>query len=190
MLEFFILTPLPGSEDHQKLHKAGVWMDPDMNKYDVEHVATGHALMSKSEWEGAYRSAWKLYYSPEHIERILRRPKRRASGPRGSSTMSCSSPSPSGRRKCIRYKADFRRKLRRQRRFGLPRESPLRFYRRRIREVVATHAKLAAFYLYLHRHRRRVERDPAPYTDDALAPIKGALLPERRQKERTVGAAA
>ncbi len=51
MLEFFILTPLPGSEDHQKLHKAGVWMDPDMNKYDVEHVATGHALMSKSEWE-------------------------------------------------------------------------------------------------------------------------------------------
>jgi radical SAM superfamily enzyme YgiQ (UPF0313 family) len=69
MLEFFILTPLPGSEDHQKLHKAGVWMDPDMNKYDVEHVATGHALMSKSEWEGAYRSAWELYYTGESMKR-------------------------------------------------------------------------------------------------------------------------
>src|SRR5439155_13348341 len=29
LLEFFYLTPLPGSEDHKKLHEAGVWMDPD-----------------------------------------------------------------------------------------------------------------------------------------------------------------
>jgi len=28
LLEFFILTPLPGSADHQALHKDGVWMDP------------------------------------------------------------------------------------------------------------------------------------------------------------------
>ena len=38
LLEFFCLTPLPGSEDHKKLLKAGVPMDPDMNKYDLEHV--------------------------------------------------------------------------------------------------------------------------------------------------------
>ena len=25
------LTPLPGSEDHQKLHKAGAYLDPDLN---------------------------------------------------------------------------------------------------------------------------------------------------------------
>ncbi len=59
----------------------------------------------------------------------------------------------------------FRRKLRRERRAGLPRENQLVFYPRRVREVVQTHAKLAAFYLYLHRIRRRVERDPSPYTD-------------------------
>ena len=40
LLEFFILTPLPGSADHQALYKNGVWMDPDMNKYDLEHVTT------------------------------------------------------------------------------------------------------------------------------------------------------
>ena len=28
LLEFFYLTPLPGSEDHQKLFRAGVAMDP------------------------------------------------------------------------------------------------------------------------------------------------------------------
>src|SRR5207302_723092 len=54
----------------------------------------------------------------------------------------------------------FRRKLRRERRAGLPCENPLVFYTRRICEVLETHVKLAAFYLHLHRIRRRVERDP------------------------------
>src|ERR1700748_3155308 len=50
LLEFFILTPLPGSADHQALHKGGVWMDPDMNKYDLEHVTTGHPAMTSEDW--------------------------------------------------------------------------------------------------------------------------------------------
>jgi len=31
IIEFFCLTPLPGSEDHQVLWKKGVAMDPDLN---------------------------------------------------------------------------------------------------------------------------------------------------------------
>jgi hypothetical protein len=75
ILEFFILTPLPGSADHKKLHLAGVEMEHDMNKYDVVHVTTRHPLMSNDELMGIYRRAWKLYYSPEHVERVLRRAK-------------------------------------------------------------------------------------------------------------------
>lgn len=45
------------------------------------------------------------------------------------------------------------------------------FTRGEVREALTTHARLAAFYLYLHRIRRHVERDPSPYTDTALAPI-------------------
>ena len=67
----------------------------------------------------------------------------------------------------------FRRKFRRDRRSVLPRENPLVFYPRRVREIAETHARLAAFYLRLHRIRRRVERDPAPYADTALMPISG-----------------
>src|SRR5262249_47948357 len=37
VLEFFMLTPLPGSADHQGLYRQGVWMEPDMNRYDLEH---------------------------------------------------------------------------------------------------------------------------------------------------------
>jgi Radical SAM superfamily len=73
ILEFFYLTPLPGSEDHQKLHRAGVTMDADMNRYDLNHVCTGLPHMSRSEWERAYAMAWQRYYSDEHVETLLRR---------------------------------------------------------------------------------------------------------------------
>ena len=51
ILEFFFLTPLPGSEDHKNLYLKGVPMDPDMNNYDLEHVCTGHPRMSDEEWK-------------------------------------------------------------------------------------------------------------------------------------------
>ena len=35
ILEFFCLTPLPGSEDHQVLWRNGTAMDPDLNTYDT-----------------------------------------------------------------------------------------------------------------------------------------------------------
>lgn len=73
ILEFFYLTPLPGSEDHQRLHRAGTAMDSDLNKYDLNHVTTGHGKMSAAEWERTYRDAWDRYYTPEHAETILRR---------------------------------------------------------------------------------------------------------------------
>ena len=40
MLEFFFLTPLPGSEDHKVLWSEGAPLDPDLNKYDLEHALT------------------------------------------------------------------------------------------------------------------------------------------------------
>src|SRR5262249_47667029 len=70
-LEFFILTPLPGSEDHQKLWRADVPMERDMNKYDLEHVCTAHSRMTHDELDRSYRSAWLQYYDMEHIEVLL-----------------------------------------------------------------------------------------------------------------------
>jgi Radical SAM superfamily len=73
ILEFFCLTPLPGSEDHQKLWKAGVAMDPDLNKYDLEHACTGSHQMTAAELQQAYNDAWGQYYSPAHMKTLLRR---------------------------------------------------------------------------------------------------------------------
>jgi radical SAM superfamily enzyme YgiQ (UPF0313 family) len=177
LLEFFILTPLPGSADHKALHLGGVWMDPDMNKYDLEHVTTGHATMTPEAWQEVYRRVWDLYYSPEHIETMFRRAK--ASGIKPVRLLN----------HIVQFYFTFiqenvhplqggyfRRKLRRQRRSGLPREHPLVFWPRRVWEACDTHVRLAAFYLRLHRIRRRVERDPAPYRDPALLPAENDSL--------------
>jgi len=48
-------------------------MDPDMNKYDLEHVTAAHPKMTREEWETAYHAAWAAYYTPEHKMTILRR---------------------------------------------------------------------------------------------------------------------
>ena len=63
ILEFFVLTPLPGSADHEAPYQTAVPVDPDMNRYDVEHVTTAHPRMTTQEWQGIYDRAWHLYYS-------------------------------------------------------------------------------------------------------------------------------
>src|SRR5208337_5089545 len=72
-LEFFCLTPLPGSEDHKRLWTQGVAMHPDLNIYDSEHICTAHPKMSEREWEAIYHEAWARFYTPEHMRTLMRR---------------------------------------------------------------------------------------------------------------------
>ncbi len=169
LLEFFILTPLPGSADHKQLYTAGTWIDPDMNKYDLEHVTTGHPAMSAAAWQKLYRDAFDLYYSPAHIERLFRRAKAGGIKPVRLVNHVLQFYFTFRQEKVHPLQGGFfRRKLRRQRRSGLKRESPLVFYPRRVWEVADTHVRLAAYYWFLHRIRKRVERDTRPYSDQAL----------------------
>ncbi len=74
LLEFHCLTPLPGSEDHQRLFREGVYLDPDLNKYDLEHVTTTHSTMSVAEWKQAYDEAWDIFFYQglDHIRTVMR----------------------------------------------------------------------------------------------------------------------
>jgi radical SAM superfamily enzyme YgiQ (UPF0313 family) len=80
VLEFFFLTPLPGSQDHKEMHEAGVWMDSDLNKYDLHHRVSHHDTMSDVEWEEAYKAAWDAYFTWEHMETVARRHARQPKG--------------------------------------------------------------------------------------------------------------
>jgi radical SAM superfamily enzyme YgiQ (UPF0313 family) len=68
---FFMLTPLPGSRDHQAAVDSGLALDPDYNNYDAAHATTTHPRMSKDEWERAFRDAWTEFYSVEHMRASL-----------------------------------------------------------------------------------------------------------------------
>lgn len=173
ILEFFMLTPLPGSEDHQKLFERGDWLDPDLNKYDLNHACAEHPLMSLDEWQRATRIAWETYYSWDHIETLLRRASASGIKTKKMSRMIL------WFRGCILYEGIhpleggyFRRRFRLDRRPGVGIESPLRFYSKRAWEVGRKAALLATLVVRLEILRRRVEREAkhVPYVDMALTP--------------------
>jgi hypothetical protein len=171
ILEFFCLTPLPGSEDHKVLSAKGVAMDPDMNNYDLEHVCTGHAVMSKEQWEGVYRDAWATYYTDDHVETILRRAA--ASGLKVKKVANIITAFAGGARIEGVHPLQLgviRRKDRTQRRSGLPVESPLVFYPRRCAEQAATVARWLSLAAKYRAIMKRVAADVAVarYTDEAL----------------------
>ncbi len=174
LLEFFCLTPLPGSQDHKTLTEKGVWMDPDMNKYDLEHVTTGHAAMTPEEWQRAYKLAWQTYFTPEHIRTVMRR-----AVPSGISA---------GKvlflmlwfHSCMKLEGIhpleggyFRRKYRRDRRPGLPLENPVVFYARYAWEIVYKHSYLLALILRYGAFRQWLKMSPSAqaYTDLSLTPV-------------------
>jgi hypothetical protein len=174
VLELFYLTPLPGSEDHQSLWRAGTRMDRDLNKYDLYHRVMHHSVMSDEDLEEAYRAAWESFYSFDHIRTILRRVAAIPNG-RPETTLTT----------LLWFKlmttfegvhplegGAFRRKTRRERRYGLLRGSPLVFYPRAAISIIVK----AAGYWSVYRRAKRILKETlaAPdrwaYSDLSIAP--------------------
>jgi tRNA A37 methylthiotransferase MiaB len=175
VIQIAFLTPLPGSEDHKKMLEAGEWMDPDLNKYNLHHRVSNHPKMSAEEWEGAYRDAWHIFFTVEHMETVARRHAVR----------------PGGRpKKAVQYLNEFkmlweieglhameggvlRRKRRTSRRPGFRRELPGWF---ELKYALETAGKAWRYWRSYKRAAaivRKVENDPArfDYTDLAIQPV-------------------
>ncbi len=174
LLEFFYLTPLPGSEDHKKLHDAGIAMDADLNKYDLNHAVTAHPKMSRTNWEETYQKAWETYYTDEHIETVLRRAI--ATGTSPGKTMFFIT----WFKGCIGIEGIhpleggfLRRKVRRTRRLGMPLENPLIFYPKTLLETLWKQFRWISLYTRLRLIYRKVRNDPRKleYMDLALEPV-------------------
>ena len=171
MLEFFFLTPLPGSEDHQRLYKTGVPMDSDMNKYDLEHAVTAHPKMSKAEWEAIYHEAWELYYSPAHMETIMRRAAAVGTSPGKALFLLIWFWAAVKVEKVHPLQGGYlRRRVRRDRRPGMALENPLVFYPRLVATHIVNHIRVGGLALRLWKLRRELRHDPnaRTYTDLAL----------------------
>jgi radical SAM superfamily enzyme len=174
LLEFFCLTPLPGSEDHQTLWKNGVAMDLDLNRYDVEHVCTAHSKMSREEWQDIYHEAWLLYYTPAHMKTLLRRAA--ATGvPIANLAKYLLTFSTTDRLEKVHplQGGIFRLKHPSERRPGLSRENPLFFWLRFTWETLLKHAILAGAIGRLLIWQTVIAYGPGAYNymDQALTPV-------------------
>jgi hypothetical protein len=190
LLEFFYLTPLPGSEDHRNLLNAGAWMDADINKYDLNHAVTTHSRMSMNDWQRAYRSAWETYYTDEHIETVLKRAAATGVSPgkalflivwfKGCISIEGIHPLEGG---------FLRLRFRRDRRPELPRQSPLVFYPKFMAELVARQIRWAHLYLRLYRRYSKLKKDPRrlEYMDLAITPVTDDEI-ETREMFQTAAA--
>jgi hypothetical protein len=170
ILEFFCLTPLPGSEDHKNLYLKGVPMDPDMNIYDLEHVCTAHPRMSADAWRQVYRDAWARYYTDAHVETVLKRAVASGLKPRKMADVMTAF-SAAARIEGVHplQCGIIRRKVRTSRRHGMPIVNPLVFYPLRAIEFVSVVAQWLSVGLRYHRIKKRVVADPASktYVDEA-----------------------
>ncbi|MDJ0972556.1 MAG: radical SAM protein [Kiloniellales bacterium] len=172
LVEFFNLTPLPGSADHRDLAAMGEWMEPDLNSYDLNHATMRHPRMSAAEWQRANRLAWETYYTPAHMETVMRRAAARDINLTwiladllwfyGLIFLEKVHPLEGG---------ILRRKYRRDRRPGLPVEKRLTFYRRYAVDFAAKYTQAAWVAWCLNRLRRQIERDPRrhDYSDLSLS---------------------
>jgi Radical SAM superfamily len=174
LVEFFFLTPLPGSADHKRAYENGEWMDPDMNKYALCNPVSNHPTMSKDDWINAYKNAWLQYYTDSHIETMMRRaascgkPLKKMVMPLllfyGSYSIEGIHPVESG---------TFRRKIRTSRRPGFKIENPFIFYPKRAFQIVQTLFRWYRYYNHLTSIAKRIEADPDKlnYMDDAMSPV-------------------
>ena len=177
-LEFFVLTPLPGSEDHQKLARA---RRRDGARHEqVRPRACLHRARADDaeEWQGVYQRAWSQYYSMEHIETLLRRavadgmPAKRLMLSlvvfRGMPLIEHMHPLQGG------Y---LRRRVGRTRRPGFAPQHPLLARIHHAFDNVGKMARLGALLWRINVLRRRIAREHAanPYSDDAIARPKSPI---------------
>jgi radical SAM superfamily enzyme YgiQ (UPF0313 family) len=72
IVSFFIMTPLPGTEDQVRYAKADEIIDWDFNQLDSQHVTLKHEKMDTQSWLQAYRDAFMGFYSvPRMLHSVL-----------------------------------------------------------------------------------------------------------------------
>jgi hypothetical protein len=130
--------------------------------------------MSREQWEMIYREAWSIYYTPKHMETLLRRAV--ATGvPVNSLIKVLVNFATTTRLENVHplQGGIFRLKHPSERRPGLPRERSFAFWPRFVWETLGKHAVIIATIVRLLAFKLVITHDPAAWTykDTALTPV-------------------
>jgi hypothetical protein len=137
-------------------------------------VCTAHPKMTKTEWEGIYREAWSLYYTPEHMATLLRRAA--ATGIPMNSLIKALVPFATTAHLENVHPLQgglLRLKRRSERRPGLPRENIAIFWLRFAWETLYKHLFLASTIGRLLVLKTTISRNPyvKAYRDQSMMPV-------------------
>jgi hypothetical protein len=150
-------------------------MDADLNKYDLEHVVTDHPKMTREVLQSVYQESWARYYTREHIETLLKR------------AVVTDVPIMSLAKVLIQFSTMMqlekvhplqsgllRMRHPSERRSGFPRENPVLFRLRHIRDLFARNALFVRTAFWVLSVKRRIEKDPDRhrYMDQALTAVQ------------------
>ncbi len=165
-----------------------------MNNYDVTHVTAPHDTMSAAQFQDTYNMAWKMYYSPDHVERILRRAGEWGYKVEKMMWMTLEFYACATIEKVHPLDGGiFRRKYRCDRRYGLPLENPIVFYSRYLWEIVTKHVRFFWVYRTYKKIYKKVmeERSQTKGVDVAMEPVKAAIRKELElyNAKETIGVA-
>jgi len=178
-IQFYCLTPLPGSADHKAMYERGEYMDPDLNNYELNHITTRHARMTADEWHGIYREAWRRFYSLAHIKTLMRRGRATGLSP-GKIMGSCIVVYLFGAIEGIQplEAGLLRRRVRRDRRPGMAIENPIVFYPKYSLRGLRLLFEAIRLLIPLAILRAQLKRDPdsTHYMDEALTPVTDAEM--------------
>jgi len=133
-----------------------------------------HPNMSRAAWQAIYKEAWTRYYSPAHVETLLKRGA--AAGTPLLSLVKALVPfihmAPVENIHPLQAGL-FRRKHPSERRHGLAPRSLWAFYASHIHHTISNNIKLIGTIFWILKLKRRIERDPRrrAYIDVALTPV-------------------
>ena len=71
IVSFFIMTPLPGTEDQVRYRNEGAIIDWDFNNLDSQHVTLKHDKLDTASWLNGYREAFRGFYSLPQLVRMI-----------------------------------------------------------------------------------------------------------------------
>ncbi len=172
ILNATILTPIPGSADHRDRLAAGVWMDPDLNKYNLANRVTHHPKMTDEEFDRLYQDVFRSYFTFDHMVTILKRMRALNSQKRLNTILPLSMYGSEFVRDCNNgYEYGFfRMKFRKERQSGMPIENPIPFYLKYAGELFGTTLRFYWMFLRLNRMYHKIGRDPErlKYRDIAI----------------------
>ncbi|HSU05130.1 MAG TPA: hypothetical protein VLI93_06125 [Acetobacteraceae bacterium] len=140
---------------------------------DTFHVVTAHQQMAREAWQETYRKAWETYYSLDHMCTLMRRAAACRVSLGKMLTMLLTFWTLSLLERAHPMEGGYlRRKVRTERRPGLPVVPAWRFWPAFAADCVWKHLRIAHVATRLLLLRRELKRDPAArdYKDLALTP--------------------